>query len=309
MVLGRLDETAAAQEGVVSRAQLRAIGVSRHAIRSQLRARRWIRAGARVVVLQTGSLTRRQRWWVAVLHAGPRSALHGHTAAEAGGLRGWERRAVHVIVPKGTHVPPLNGVVVHESRRLGPAELHPAHEPKRIRIARAAVEAASAEPTARVGCALLAAVVQQRLASAEQLRAQLDSAGPVRGRQLLLHALDDISGGAQSLSEIDFVRLCRRAGLPAPEQQAVRTDAQGRRRYLDAVWRRRDGRSVIAEVDGALHLLASTWWDDMARQNELAIGSDAIILRFPSVVIRSDEWAVAGQIGRALGLSVRSRRR
>jgi very-short-patch-repair endonuclease len=116
----------------------------------------------------------------------------------------------------------------------------------------------------------------------------------------LAAAVADIGGGAEALSEIDFVRLCRRHGLPAPVQQ-LRRDPSGRRRYLDATWRRADGRLVVVEVDGALHLAARRWWDDQLRQNELAL-ADALVLRFPSVVVRTKERLVASQLRRALRL-------
>ena len=103
------------------------------------------------------------------------------------------------------------------------------------------------------------------------------------------------------MSEIDFVRLCRTHGLPAPHQQTVRHDVAGRRRYLDATWRRGDGRLVVVEVDGALHLVATRWWDDQLRQNELTL-ADAIVLRFPSVIVRTEPTAVATQLRRALQL-------
>ncbi|MFI5101075.1 MAG: hypothetical protein ACHQE5_11285 [Actinomycetes bacterium] len=102
---------------------------------------------------------------------------------------------------------------------------------------------------------MLAAVVQQGLARPEDLERELHGAGRIGHRQLLAAAAADIAGGAQALSEIDFVRLCRRHGLPEPTRQAVRVEASGRRRYLDAEWVRADGVHVVAEVDGAVHLL------------------------------------------------------
>ena len=101
------------------------------------------------------------------------------------------------------------------------------------------------------------------------------------------------------MSEIDFVRLCRRHGLPEPMRQAVRVEPSGRRRYLDASWRRRDGRLVVVEVDGALHLAPKRWWDDQLRQNELALAG-ALVLRCPSVVVRTEAELVASQLRRAL---------
>jgi hypothetical protein len=48
------------------------------------------------------------------------------------------------------------------------------------------------------------------------------------------------------------------------------------------------------EIDGALHLVVRTYWDDMFRGNELTIGREAAI-RFPSYVIHAnDPVAVAG---------------
>jgi very-short-patch-repair endonuclease len=94
--------------------------------------------------------------------------------------------------------------------------------------------------------------------------------------------------------------LCRRAGLPPPAQQAVRL-FRGRRRYLDAEWIRSDGRRLVVEVDGALHLLVRRWWDDQLRQNELVIADDAVF-RFPTVLVRHESEVVVDQLRRALRL-------
>ena len=44
---------------------------------------------------------------------------------------------------------------------------------------------------------------------------------------------------------------------------------------------------MVVEVDGALHLSPSRWWADQLRQNELTL-ADALVLRFPSVVVRTE---------------------
>jgi hypothetical protein len=152
----------------------------------------------------------------------------------------------------------------------------------------------------------LAAGVQQRLTTASALRAELEGAGAVRHRRVLLSALVDIEGGAQAVSELDFLKFCRRNGLPKPTLQEVRVDSFGRRRYLDASLRRNDGGVIRVEVDGALHLVASTYWSDMARGNDLVIGNERV-LRFPSYVIHSNDPIAVNQLRRALGLSVSAR--
>ena len=107
------------------------------------------------------------------------------------------------------------------------------------------------------------------------------------------------AAGAQALSEIDFARLCRRHGLPEPRRQSVRVDAAGRRRYLDAEWVRADGRRVVAEVDGAVHLVPRRYWDDMERANELVLDG-RLVLRFAAFAVRAYPRTVATQLRRAL---------
>ena len=96
-----LAELRARQDQVLSRAQLAEHGYDRHAVAHRVATHRWRAVGPRVVVLATGELTWRQRMWVAVLHAGPASALADLTAAQAEGLTGFESSTLHVVVPHG----------------------------------------------------------------------------------------------------------------------------------------------------------------------------------------------------------------
>jgi len=206
-----------------------------------------------------------------------------------------------VLVPAGTHIRRVPGVAarVHYAGNWADVPRLPAR--RLHQLAPALLIAAGTLATARPACAILAAGVQQRLVSAAQLARALDAAPRLRHRSTLRAAIQDIAQGAEALSEIDFMRLCRRFGLPPPARQFVRVEPGGRRRYLDAEWTRHDGRRVAAEVDGALHLTARRWWDDQFRQNELTI-SGTVVLRFPSVVVRTEPALVAGQLRRALRL-------
>lgn len=274
-------------------------GVHRRQLADELAAGRWQRAGL-AVVMHNGPLSPAQRWRVARVHGGPQAVLTAFTAVEAYGLTGWERDEVHLLAPAGTRlraacpvpvVLHLRGSRAIRQNRRGGIELLP------DALLRAAATFAGPRP----GCGLLAAAVQQRKVTADELREALRRSPRVRHRGALAAAVADIGGGAEALSEIDFVRLCRRHGLPAPVQQQLRREPSGRRRYLDATWRRADGRLVVVEVDGALHLAARRWWDDQLRQNELAL-ADALALRFPSVVVRAEERLVVSQLRRALRL-------
>ena len=168
------------------------------------------------------------------------------------------------------------------------------------RMAPALALAASTFAQPRPAVGILAAGVQQRLVTPRQLADAVEASPRVRHRHVLLAAIHDIAQGSHALSEIDFVRLCRRFKLPPPDQQVVRLDPAGRRRYLDATWRLPGGRMLSVEIDGALHLAPRRWYDDQLRQNELAL-TGVMVLRFPSVVVRTDAALVAGQLRRALG--------
>lgn len=302
-----LAPTAAAQDGVVSRAQLRRLGISRDAERAQLAGGRWASAAPLAVVLHNGPLTQRQRQWVAVLNGGPGAALAARTALAIDGLSGWEREVIEILVPRGAGVVSSPGVRVHESRRFDPDRDVPALRlPPRTRSSRSAVDAAAWSRDPRTAVGLLAAVVQQGLARPDQLAAELEQAGRIHWYRLLARALADIGGGSHALSEIDFVRLCRRFGLPEPVRQAVRVERSGRRRYLDAEWVCTDGRRVVAEVDGAIHLLPLRHWGDMARANELVLDG-RVVLRFAAYAIRAEPELIAQQLGRALGTGLRVR--
>ncbi|MQA76941.1 MAG: hypothetical protein GEV10_00425 [Streptosporangiales bacterium] len=291
------------QDAVVLRSQLVGCGVSRAHVEAQLAAWRWQTLGPLLVVMHNGPLSDRQRLWAAVLSGGIPAALCARTAAAEAGLVGWEAAVVEIVVPRGTRVarPPGISVRVHESRRFTASDVHPTRLPPQTWPARSVIDAAVWTRRPRSACGLVAAAVQQGVCLPEVLTNELELAGKVRHHRLLRSALVDIGGGAQALSEIDFGRLCARFGLPAPERQVVRLDASGRRRYLDAVLRTSTGRSVVIEIDGAVHLLPERYWDDMQRDNELTIAGDRH-LRFPTVALHLEPAKVAGQIRRALGL-------
>ncbi len=297
-----LSELAEQQDDVATRDQLAGAGLSEGRLRAQLAARRWRAIGPIVVVLHNGPLTQEQQRWVAVLGSGPGAALCSRTAAALDGLAGWDDEHHHVLVQRGASPAPVPGVPrrVHESRRYVPdRDQHPLARPPRTRTARSVLDAAVWTRRPRSACGLVIAAVQQRLTTPDLILAELALTRRVRHRRLLVAVLEDVRGGAQALTEVDFGTFCARHCLPAPSRQAVRLDSQGRRRYLDAVLCGPAG-SIAVEIDGAAHLVVSTYWSDMARANEVILGGQGL-LRFPAVALYLDEAAVADQLRRAIG--------
>lgn len=269
-------------------------GPSRSAIRAHIDAARWQRVG-RAVVLHTGPLSRREWMAVALINAGPGALLTAFTALEVLGLTGWARPEFHVLIPRRGAGAPIAGMTV---RRHYAATWPAPREPTVSGVHRrgeAVLRAVADLVTVRAAMGLLAAVVTQRIVTVQQLRPALTANTRQRHRAALLAALDDIDQGSQALSEIDFVRLCRRYRLPTPAQQAVRLDAQGRRRYLDASWTRADGSVLAVEVDGAHHLTSDQRAADVARQNDLVVRG-VRVLRFYAWQVREDADYVAATL-------------
>ncbi|HZZ95859.1 MAG TPA: hypothetical protein VFE19_02505 [Jatrophihabitantaceae bacterium] len=273
-------------------------GWTRSGIRAQLEARRWQRVG-RAVVGHNSVLTDEEKGRAVLLNCGPRAALTAFTAAEVRGLTGWHRDEVHVAVPAGARICRPEGIAIRVHWTGNWGAVAGAARNGLALLPYAVVAAAETFPKPRPACGILAAAVQQRLATADDLRVIVRREPRLRHRALLLSVVDDIAGGAQALSEIDFARLCRRNGLPEPTRQAIRTDRFGKRRYLDAEWRLPNGRVVVVEIDGALHLIYRQWWDDSLRQNELVL-TGSMVLRYPSALVRCDQATIVDQLVRAL---------
>ena len=293
-----LDARSSTLDAVTDFPLLAAAGITIAEARAHVRANRWQRIG-RAVARHNGPLSVADARQAALINCGPRSVLTSFSGLDASGLAGWERPWVDVLVPRGARICRPAGLPmrIHYTDNWDPSTinlLRRLHRP-----AYAAVLAASTFANPGPACGILAATVQQRLVRPQDLAAVVAGYSRVRHRAVLLAAAADIGQGAQALSEIDLARLCRRAGLPEPVRQAVRETADGRRRYLDAEWKRRDGRRVVAEVDGALHLVPARWWADQLRQNELVLADD-LVLRFPTAIVRLEEALVVGQLARAL---------
>ena len=254
------------------------------------------KAYGEVVVMHNGPLAPEQQAWVAVLAAGPGAVLAATTALVASGVRVARPAQPYVLVPFTRHLPRLEGVVVRRTRVLGPADVEPYHQPPRLRVARAAVDAASLLRTPDDVRAVLCAPVQQRRATAGDLRRVVLRLGPLAGRGLVLRTLDDLELGATTVHEQRFGRIVRRHGLPQPTWQALRRRGDGRA-YLDVAW---EQYCVHVEVDGLAHLAVLQWVDDLDRSNELEITKAERRLRFPGYLLLEREARVVDQLQRAL---------
>ncbi|MFY1675266.1 DUF559 domain-containing protein [Plantactinospora sp. WMMB334] len=297
-----LDWLAFEQAGVLTGRQATDL-LSRGTVRGLVSSGRWRSISRNVLLTGNGRLTRDQQLWVAVLAAGSGAVLAGVTAATEAGVRGLRREPLHVLIPAARKAPdilrrlPLDmpAVLVHRTTTLPESHLQ-VGRPMRTTVARALADGAGWARSDDEARTILAAGCQQRRTTAEEIRAVVTELPRLRRRLLLLRTLDDISGGAQALSELDFVALCRRFRLPPPDLQQRRVDASGRVRYLDAYWRQW---RLHVEVDGAHHMDARHWEADLRRQNDVWIAGDRI-LRFTASAVRCRPAEVAAQLREGL---------
>lgn len=289
------------QCGVVTREQLLASGVTDSVTAANLAARRWRRLNEHVIVTHNGPLTRRQAMWAVVLGAALPVALCSETVLELFDVPGAETEIIHVLVPHGARLLPVPGVQVkvHESRRFPSAEQLWNREGLPITsLARATVDAAVWSRDVQRAWRIIVAPVQARRLTPDVIAAELEMAGKVRHRRTLRLLLADLQGGAQALSEVEFLRFCRRHGFPAPQCQA-RFDSQRRRRYLDAEFRRRSGRPLRVEIDGGVHLKLAIRARDTIKDNDAHIAGE-LVLRYASISIYTDDPDAVRQIREAL---------
>lgn len=286
------------QAGVVARRQLVALGYSDHYTDSQVAAERWQLVTDVVICTTTGTLTREQMMWVGVLHAGPGSAVGGLTALERRGLEHWHRDEITVLLAKSHNLAPVDGVRFVETRR--PVALNATGQLPTWRTEPAALLFAGYARSSRTAIGLLAAVVQQRLTTAERLLKEIDRMQPLRWAKKFKGALGEIAGGSHSMTELRVVRMCRAYGLPRPVRQSKRLDASGRVRYTDAEWWLPGDKVVILEIDGGFHMEVEHWEHDIARERDL-VTTGAVVLRCTDRELDDEAHRVAASL-RAVGV-------
>lgn len=264
-------------------------------VRAEVAAGRWGHPHWGVFVAHNGALTAEQERWVCLLCAPSGSALGGLTAASIDGLTGFEVEQNHLIIPTGSRRPRRAGLIVHYSDHLAEDDVHPVRQPRRTRLPRSLVDAASWSRSDRFCRAIILAGVQQRRVQPDELRDALLRRGQCRHRALISESIDDAEGGIASVPEHDFEVVRRRFQLPEPDRQAAVRRQDGRY-YLDARWRKY---RLAAEIHGTQHMQIRTWDADLDRHNELT-ADGLLVLQFSSYAVRRRKPYVGSTLTRAL---------
>jgi very-short-patch-repair endonuclease len=289
------EEIVAAQQGVVSRAQALACGLTAETIRARLDSGRWRVVLAGVYATFSGPLPRLAVLWAGLLHAGPSALLSHDSAAELVGLAPQPGPLVHVTVPASRRCRAVPGVVVHRCRRAE-AMRHPTRTPPQTRVEETVLDLADSATDPDEAIGWLTRACARRLTTATRLTQALRSRTRLRWRAELTDALTDVAAGCHSLLELRYLRdVERRHHLPAGTRQRPRK-RRGGCWYDDVAYTQF---RTLVELDGRAAHPPEQRWRDMARDNA-GVADGNSVLRYGATDVYQHPCAVASQVATVL---------
>jgi hypothetical protein len=286
------------QSGVLTRAQALSHGMTRKQIEVQLGSGRWQRLHPGVYATFTGDPQRSVRLWGAVLRAGDQAALSHQTAAELHGLMATPATAIHVMVPSGQLVTPIQGVALHYSCRVVEAR-HPVRTPPQTRVEETVLDLAGEAASLDEALGWIFRACGSRRTTAERIASAMARRARMRWRTELAAALGLGADGVHSLLEFRYVsRVERPHGLPVGTRQ-FRVTRAGQHQYQDVTYQ---AYGVVVELDGRVAHPVKLRWRDIHRDNATTVAGQ-LTLRYGWADVSEQPCRVAAQVG---GLLCRS---
>jgi very-short-patch-repair endonuclease len=282
---------AASQYGVVSRDDLRRIGIPRGAIDRRIAASRLLPLHRGVYAVGHRAPRPEARWLAAVLAGGDDAVLSHRSAGALWAMIDREAGAPEITVRTRRRTA---GVLVHRGR-LTPAD----------RAAHRGIPVTSPARTLADLAHVLDAEGLTRAVREAQFRRLVDIPSVLDALQRRpaqrLRVLLDAAAPTQSVLEDRLLAICHRHRIPRPlTQQTV----AGRR--VDFLW---PDQRLVVETDGFEgHGTASAFQRDRATDNALQLAGYTV-LRFTNADVTRRQAAVARQIRQALDASEVSRSR
>lgn len=247
------------QDGVVSRPQARAAGLSDNDIERLLRRRAWAVVHRGVYLDHTAAPTWNQRAWAGVLCCWP-ALLDGTSALFAYDLNRSvpPPPVISVLVDARRTIRAPHGVRVRRTRDLARVGVW-GLTPPRTTLENAVLVAASSARHRETQVALVADACQSGRTSVRLLSAELGQLPRLVGRAFLGEVLGDVAAGAMSPLERRYLRDVERAhGLPRGDRQARLGSSLQDVRYRAT--------GLVVELDGRLgHEWAAEVWKDLDR--------------------------------------------
>lgn len=250
------------QHGIVSRGQLLREGLGPHLVEARLGAGALIPVHEGVFAVGHGCLDREAAWLAAVLACGPSAVLSHVSAVELWGIG--EGGGGQVEVTRRAGGTTRSGIWLHQTRFL-PSD----HVALERAIPVTSVERTFLDMAARLGRRGLERMVvdadRARLVDWRRLHRVIARSNGRKGSGRLRRVVrdfDPVGRDTRSPLEVDFLALCREAGIPRP---AVNVPVEG---YLvDFLWR---AERFVVETDGyAFHKDRGSFERDRERDLDL----------------------------------------
>jgi hypothetical protein len=267
-----INRWAARQRGVVATRQLGAIGMTERDIERRVRVERLVRLQRGVLKVAGSPDNWHQRAFVACLAHGPGAVLSGSSAARLLGLDLPPSEVVELTVPRSVRPKRSPRVSVHRSRYLPDHDRTSKLGLPVTTAARTLLDLAG-RLTSEEMCRVLDDAVIRNLVRAREVSLVLSdprySTTPGRGMlRAALAPLLDQKRPAESVPEMEIVRLLAREGIPSPVLQYEVSDGGVLIARLDLAW---PECRVGLEVDSfQYHSSPRALARDRNRSNELA---------------------------------------
>lgn len=277
------------QHGVITRSQLRDIGLSDDAIDRRIAAGRIHAVHRGVYAVGHRVLTHGGRLRAALFACGPGAMLSHRSAAEVWGLLSGASAVIDVTVPTGGGRKQRRGIRIHRAR-----------VPQRT--TRSGMEITSVARTlVDVALGESVHVLERAVESAEKQRldvSDLPELVMVPGFARVVRALDVGWAPTRSRFEERFLRMCRTQRLPAPAVNATVLGLE-----VDFMWAEH---RVVAEADSWEHHRTRQAFERDRARDELLSANGYHPLRFTWRRLRDDPRGLAGSIRSVLALRVAS---
>ncbi|WP_245193330.1 hypothetical protein [Amycolatopsis alba] len=279
--------------GVITVARLGELGVPSMTCYRRCRpGKPWQRLLPGVLLLHSGTPTRRQLVDAALLYAGPDAVVTGAASCRRQGLRALPDHPfrVHLLVPLEHKIGGSGHVIVERTIRM-PQPIVEAGVPM-APLVRSVLDESRRLGSRRDVSSLLSDAVQCGV-SLSELFAELD-AGSSRGTAIPREALHRIADGARSAAEVDAMTVWRTSGLPEPLWNHELRDENGE--YIATP----DGYFVAArlawEIDSYdFHFGKQQYAATVARNARYAAAGIAVLQTLPSR-LRTEPKRVADEL-------------
>jgi predicted transcriptional regulator of viral defense system len=260
-----LARIAARQHGLVTLAQLQALGLDPPAVSNRVKTGRLHRTHRGVYAVGHRALPQAGVWRAAVLACGPGAALSHLSAATLWQI--WRRRATGTVVSVPRQRRPRNGIRLHCCRRLDPRDVTRRDGIPVTTVPRTLVDLADVLTPEQLANVIHEAAFRNRFDLAAT-RAAMARANGRRNLAALERALAlnaQGSAGTKSTLEDRFLDLIRATGHPDPLPNAGVQTRSGRIE-VDFFW---PDRRLCVEIDGPGHTRERTRTEDRERDEAL----------------------------------------